>query len=232
MHALLVAAGASRRMGFDKLLAPLAGRPVLWHSIHALARCPEVHSLTVVTRPEMAELVTELTASSSKGKPFGIVAGGAERHLSVWAGLQRLGAEVDFVAVHDAARPLVTPQAVAGCLALARRHGAASCAAPVSDTLKRADAAQMVSEGVDRTGLWGMQTPQIFQRALLVRAYETLLRVGGGVTDEVSAVEALGLPVALFHNPEWNLKITYPADVALAELMFAGRDKQQTGEGR
>jgi 2-C-methyl-D-erythritol 4-phosphate cytidylyltransferase len=232
MHALLVAAGASRRMGFDKLLAPLAGRPVLWHSIHALARCPEVHSLTVVTRPAMAELVTELAASSSEGKPFGIVAGGAERHLSVWAGLQRLGAEVDFVAVHDAARPLVTPEAVAGCLALARRHGAASCAAPVSDTLKRADAAQMVSEGVDRTGLWGMQTPQIFQRALLVRAYETLLRVGGAVTDEVSAVEALGLPVALFHNPEWNLKITYPADVALAELMFAGRDKQQTGEGR
>jgi 2-C-methyl-D-erythritol 4-phosphate cytidylyltransferase len=232
MHALLVAAGASRRMGFDKLLVPLAGRPVLWHSIHALARCPEVQAITVVTRPEIAELVADLAVSSSEGKPVEIVHGGAERHLSVWAGLQRLGAEVDFVAVHDAARPLVTPRAVAGCLALARCHGAAGCAAPVSDTLKRADAGQMVSGGVDRTGLWGMQTPQIFQRALLVRAYETLLRAGGSVTDEVSAVEALGLPVAIYHNPEWNIKITYPADVALAELMFAGQETQQTGGGR
>jgi 2-C-methyl-D-erythritol 4-phosphate cytidylyltransferase len=135
---------------------------------------------------------------------------------------------VEFVAVHDAARPLLTPRAVAGCLELARRHGAASCAAPVSDTLKRADAAQLVCGGVDRTGLWGMQTPQIFQKSLLVRAYETLLRAGGSVTDEVSAVEALGLRVALYHNPEWNLKITYPADVALAELMLAGRDPRHT----
>jgi 2-C-methyl-D-erythritol 4-phosphate cytidylyltransferase len=228
MHALLVAAGASRRMGFDKLLAPLAGRPVLWHSIRALARCPEVHALTVVTRPELEAQVAHYAASSAQGKPFEIVRGGAERHLSVWAGLQRLGGEVEFVAVHDAARPLLTPRAVAGCLELARCHGAASCAAPVSDTLKRADAAQLVCGGVDRTGLWGMQTPQIFQKALLVRAYETLLGAGGSVTDEVSAVEALGLPVALYHNPEWNLKITYPADVALAELMLAGQQTQCT----
>ena len=232
MHALLVAAGASRRMGFDKLLAPLSGRAVLWHSIRALARCPEVQALTLVTRPELSAQVAEYAASSAQGKPFEIVHGGAERHLSVWAGLQRLGADVDFVAVHDAARPLVTPRAVAGCLELARRHGAASCAAPVSDTLKRADATQLVSGSVDRTGLWGMQTPQIFQKALLVRAYETLLGAGGSVTDEVSAVEALGLPVALYHNPEWNLKITYPADVALAELMLAGQEPQRTEGAR
>lgn len=230
MHALLVAAGASRRMGFDKLLAPLSGRPVLWHSIRALACCPDVEAFTLVTRPEIATQVAEHAGSAAGGKPFEIVPGGAERHLSVWAGLQRLNAGVDFVAVHDAARPLVTPRAVAGCLQLARIHGAASCAAPVSDTLKRADGAQMVSGGVDRTGLWGMQTPQIFQRALLVGAYEKLLGDGGTVTDEVSAVEALGMPVALYHNPEWNLKITYPADVALAELMLVGRETRH-GEG-
>jgi 2-C-methyl-D-erythritol 4-phosphate cytidylyltransferase len=232
MHALLVAAGASRRMGFDKLLAPLSGRPVLWHSIDALAVCPEVHALTVVTRPELAAQVAEHAASAARGKPVEVVYGGAERHLSVWAGLQRLRDDVDFVAVHDAARPLVTPRAVAGCLALARIHGAASCAAPVSDTLKRADAAQLVCGGVDRTGLWGMQTPQIFQRALLVRAYEALLEAGGAVTDEVSAVEAVGVPVALYHNTEWNLKITYPADVALAELMLAGRQFPSTEDAR
>jgi 2-C-methyl-D-erythritol 4-phosphate cytidylyltransferase len=224
MHALLVAAGASRRMGFDKILAPLSGRPVLWHSIRALAACPEVQALTLVTRPEIVPQATECAVSAAQGKPVHIVHGGAERHLSVWAGLQSIAAETPFVAVHDAARPLVTAQAVTGCLALARLHGAASCAAPVSDTLKRADDAQLVCGGVDRTGLWGMQTPQIFETALLLRAYESLLNAGGTVTDEVSAVEALGVPVALFHNPDWNLKITFPADVQLAELMLAGRE--------
>lgn len=229
MHALLVAAGASRRMGFDKLLASLGSAPVLWHSIRALAVCPEVEGLTVVTRPELFAQVEQWAESAALGKPLGMVAGGAERHLSVWAGLQRVGGEVDFVAVHDAARPLVTPRAVAGCLALARLHGAASCAAPVSDTLKRADAALKVCGAVDRTGLWGMQTPQIFQRLLLVRAYEAVLKAGGLVTDEVSAVEALGLPVVLHHNEDWNLKVTYPADVALAELMLAGRKAAHEG---
>lgn len=224
MHALLVAAGASRRMGFDKLLAPLCGRPVLWHSIRAMAACPEVDALTVVTRPELFAQVEEWAGSAAPGKPLAVVPGGAERHLSVWAGLQHLVGKTEFVAVHDAARPLVTPRAVSGCLEVARIQGAASCAAPVSDTLKRADAGLAVCGGVDRTGLWGMQTPQIFQTALLVRAYEALLKAGGSVTDEVSAVEALGVPVVLYHNADWNLKVTYPADVALAELMLAGRN--------
>jgi 2-C-methyl-D-erythritol 4-phosphate cytidylyltransferase len=229
MHALLVAAGASRRMGFDKLLAPLGGGPVLWHSIRALAVCPEVAALTVVTRPELFAQVEQWSESAAMGKSLRMVEGGAERHLSVWAGLEGLGGEVEFVAVHDAARPLVTPRAVAGCLALARLHGAASCASPVSDTLKRADAALKVCGAVDRTGLWGMQTPQIFHRPLLMRAYEAVLNGGGLVTDEVSAVEALGLPVVLFDNPDWNLKVTYPADVALAELMLAGRNAADWG---
>lgn len=224
MHALLVAAGSSRRMGFDKLLARLGGTSVLWQSIRAMARCPEVDSLILVTRPELFQQVEGMAESAAMGKPFEMVPGGAERHLSVWAGLQRLPAHVDYVAVHDAARPLVTPRAVSGCLAQARLHGAASCAAPVSDTLKRADGELKVCGGVDRAGLWGMQTPQIFERDLLLRAYRELLKAGGAVTDEVSAVEALGVPVVLFHNPDWNLKVTYPADVALAELMLSGRD--------
>lgn len=211
-------------MGFDKILAPLSGRPVLWHSIRALAVCPDVDALTLVIRPEIFEQATECAASAAQGKPVQIVYGGPERHLSVWAGLQSIGVDAAFVAVHDAARPLVSAQAVAGCLALAREHGAASCAAPVSDTLKRADAAQFVCGGVDRTGLWGMQTPQIFQTPLLLRAYESLLHAGGTVTDEVSAVETLGVPVALYHNREWNLKITFPSDVMLAELMLADRE--------
>jgi 2-C-methyl-D-erythritol 4-phosphate cytidylyltransferase len=223
MHAIVVAAGSSRRMGFDKLLAPLAGQPVLWHSIHALARCPEVEGFTVVARPDLVEKITRLAESAALGKRVLVVEGGIERHLSVSAGLATLEAE-GFVAIHDAARPLVTPEVVAGCLALARMHGAASCASPVSDTVKRGDGAGMVSGSVDRKDLWAMQTPQIFSNRLIREAYAAVLRDGEMVTDEVSAVERLGRGVALYQNGEWNLKITFPRDIGLAELILANRE--------
>jgi len=166
----------------------------------------------------------DLAESAALGKGVLVVEGGAERHLSVNAGLATLDEE-GFVGIHDAARPLVTPGAVAGCLTLARAHGAASCAAPVADTVKRGDEAGMVGGSVDRTGLWAMQTPQIFSNGLIREAYARVLEAGALVTDEVSAVEFLGRPVALYHNADWNLKITFPRDVALAELMMASREK-------
>lgn len=209
-------------MGFDKLLAPLAGQSVLWHSVRALAVCPEVLSVTVVTRRELFPSLEETLASASCGKVLSLVEGGAQRHLSVSAGLETLESD-GFVAVHDAARPLVTPAAVAGCLALACVHGAASCAALVPDTVKRADPQGMVTESVDRSGLWAMQTPQIFSLPLLRKAYASVLVSGELVTDEVSAVEKAGDPVALYHNTDWNLKITYPQDLELVELILANR---------
>jgi 2-C-methyl-D-erythritol 4-phosphate cytidylyltransferase len=215
-------------MGFDKLLAPLAGHCVLWHSIHSLAVCEEVERLTLVIRKESRELMEVLAQSAAVGKRVTCVEGGAERHLSVNAGLATLEEE-GFAAIHDAARPLVTPDAVAGCLALARVHGAASCAAPVADTLKRGDGGGMVVGGVDRTGLWAMQTPQIFCNALIREAYASVLGDGALVTDEVSAVERLGRPVALYHNMDWNLKVTFPQDLQMAELVLASR-RRGTGE--
>ena len=222
MHAIIVAAGSSRRMGFDKLLAPLAGHCVLWHSIHALALCEEVERLTLVIRKDAGQAMEELAESAAMGKAVIFVEGGAERHLSVSAGIATLEEE-GYVGIHDAARPLVTPDAVAGCLALAKVYGAASCAAPVADTLKRGDAGGMVVGGVDRTGLWAMQTPQIFSNALIREAYVSVLNDGALVTDEVSAVELLGRPVALYHNTEWNMKITFPQDLQLAEMVLASR---------
>lgn len=231
MHAIIVAAGASRRMGFDKLLAPLAGRSVLWHSIFAMASCREVHRLTVVTRADLVEEVERLAQSAGYGKRVKVVEGGAERHLSVWAGLAAVDPEDAYVAVHDAARPLVTPEAVAGCLELARRHGAASCAAPVPDTLKRLDDAGLVSGSVDRQGLWAMQTPQVFSRELICEAYVRLIGAGELVTDEVSAVERLGTSVAIYHNHDWNFKITFPRDIGLAEHVLAARESLPGGVG-
>ena len=212
-------------MGFDKLLAPLSGKTVLWHSVRALAVCPEVTGITLVTREAFLGEGRALAESAALGKPVAAVLGGAERHLSVWAGLQALDPGAKYVAVHDAARPLVTPGAVAGCLALAQLRGAAICAAPVGDTLKRAGADGLVAESVDRSGLWAMQTPQIFEVGLLREAYLQVISEGVVVTDEGSAVEKLGKPVALFHNPDLNFKITLPLDLALAELVVKTRNE-------
>lgn len=225
LTAIIVAAGASRRMGFDKLFADLEGKPIVAHSVAAFEACGAVNEIVVVAREECAPLFHDLAAREGWRKLRQVVPGGAERHLSVWNGLEAASAvgEGDFIAVHDGARPLVTPAMIERCLARAREVGAACCAAPVSDTLKRADAAGCVAGGVDRTGMWAMHTPQIFAATALVRAYRAVLARGSVVTDEASALEAIGLPVALVDSADYNLKITYPADLQLAGTILHHR---------
>ena len=238
LTAIIVAAGTSQRMGFDKLFADLGDRPVVAHSVAAFQACPAVGSIVLVTRPEKKTVFQELAHTQGWTKLHAILSGGAQRHLSVWNGLQTLSAEtpgapgtsgthgnnpdtsVHFVAVHDGARPLVTPEVIARCYELAQQVGAACCAAPVSDTLKRADAHRHISGSVDRTNLWAVQTPQIFSLGLLLRAYKEVIDAGQTVTDETSAMEAIGQPVALLNSGDFNLKITYPQDLELARHLL------------
>ena len=153
-----------------------------------------------------------------------MVPGGAERHLSVWNGIQAAQCKKeDYLAVHDAARPLITPAAIEACFAKARHHGASACATPIADTLKRATADGVVTGGVERDHLWAMQTPQIFQAELLERAYRQILRLNETVTDEVSAVDRLGVSVVLTRIDEPNFKITHPRDLDLARLVLESR---------
>lgn len=210
-------------MGFDKLLADLGGQPVVAWTAAAFDTCPEVGEIVVVTAAGREWEFRALLAGLPKVRA--VVSGGAVRHLSVWEGLCATDPAAGFVAVHDAARPLTTPGFIARCFARAREVGAAAAASPVPDTLKRADpATALVTGGVDRTDLWAMATPQIFRRDLLLRAYETVLATGETVTDEVSAVERFGAPVALVDpGEEPNFKITYPRDLRLARLVLAGR---------
>ncbi len=223
MDAILVAAGSSRRMGFDKMLAPLAGRPVIAWTMAAFEACADVRRVFVTASEENESTFAAVLAGFSK--LGGILPGGAHRHLSVWHGLQALGPDAaEWVAVHDGGRPLVTPTLISRVLARARECGAAAAAAPVADTLKLADAAGFVRGSVDRTHLWGMQTPQIFRRADLVRAYESVLAAGGLVTDEVSALQATGARVALVPPDEANFKVTWPADITLAAQVLAARN--------
>ena len=215
MIAIIVAAGSSRRMGFDKIFSNLAGEPVLMHSLRAFQNASCVERILIVTREERLAEVAELGRGFSKF--CRAVPGGAERHHSVWAGLRAFDPRsYHYVGIHDGARPLVFPDLIEACLATAMEHGAASCAVPVTDTVKRASPAQIVLESVDRTGLWAMQTPQIFRTALILDAYEKIIEKGDLVTDEVSAMQKHGREVALLRNEDWNFKITYPRDLELA----------------
>ncbi|MBO5683738.1 MAG: 2-C-methyl-D-erythritol 4-phosphate cytidylyltransferase [Akkermansia sp.] len=218
--AVIVAAGSSRRAGFDKLAAPLAGVPVLRRSVDAFVAAGA--AAVVVVCPESRWVETGLAAADFP-VPVSRVDGGAERQDSVAAGLAALPVGTRMVAVHDGARPLITPQGIAACLAAAEETGAATCAHPVVDTLKRADAdGKSLPEKVSREHLWGMETPQIFRLELLLQAYQYVKQNALVVTDEVSAVEALGVPTQLVQGGA-NLKITLPGDLELAELIWKHR---------
>jgi 2-C-methyl-D-erythritol 4-phosphate cytidylyltransferase len=223
LSAIIVAAGSSQRMGFDKLLALLGDLPVLAHTIDAFERTPSVDEILLVARAQRVGEFEELVRQQGFKKVRPVIPGGELRHDSVRAGLQRLNENATYVAVHDAARPLVTPEQIERVFELARLHGGAALAEPITNTVKRADENGVVTGGIPRENLYAMQTPQIFARDLLDKAYAKIGAANLAVTDEVSAVEHLGAKVVLVPNDEWNIKITYPRDLLLAQAVLARR---------
>jgi 2-C-methyl-D-erythritol 4-phosphate cytidylyltransferase len=189
----------------------------------AFQACPEVFEIRVVTSAEKIEAVAMTAERLKLDKFVESIEGGAERHLSVHAGLSRASNEADLVAVHDGARPLVSSRAITLCASVASETGAATLAHRVADTLKRGNEQGEVDGAVSRDNLWGMETPQIFSAELLREAYETVIERGELVTDEVSALEAIGRPVKLVENPDPNLKITVPSDLVVAEAVLKAR---------
>ena len=221
LTAVIVAAGSSRRMGFDKLSAPVAGKPVIEHTVDAFERATSVAEILIVTREDRLREFEKLMGKRTKLRA--VIAGGEHRQDSVRAGLQHLNPQTKYVAVHDAARPLVTPEQIERVFAECQQHGAAALAEPVSDTLKRADKTLQVTGSVDRNQLFIMQTPQVFERKLLEEAYAAILAKKLRITDEVSAVEHLGRKVVLVPNEDSNFKITYERDLPLAEFILRRR---------
>jgi 2-C-methyl-D-erythritol 4-phosphate cytidylyltransferase len=213
--AILVAAGSSRRMGFDKLASPLAGIPVLRRTLNAFLAADSIAEIVVVCPAERWELV-----GGGFSKPVRRVDGGTDRQDSVVAGLAALSAQTDLVAVHDGARPLVAAADIDRCVAAAVEFRAAALARRVTETLKRSDAADFSAGAVSRENLWFMETPQVFDVPLLLEAYEAVAAQGLAVTDEVSAMEAIGVQVKFIESIQPNLKITTPADLALAEALL------------
>jgi 2-C-methyl-D-erythritol 4-phosphate cytidylyltransferase len=223
LSAIIVAAGSSRRMGFDKLFAIIAGRPVISHAINAFEQANSIAEIIVVAGEDRHDEIRKISRDESVKKVRSIIIGGERRQDSVRAALDRLDNEATYVAVHDAARPLVTPEQIERVFERCRMDGAAALAEPISDTLKRADVDLTVTASVDRHQLYAMQTPQIFERALIEEAYRAVFANKVSVTDEVSAVERLGRKVFLVSTEDFNFKITYPRDLALAEFVLKQR---------
>lgn len=217
--AIIVAAGSSQRMGFDKLAAPLAGVPVLRRTLDAFLTSECIAGVIVVCPPERWGLL-EKADSASFGKPVRRVDGGATRQESVAKGMAALAPGTALVAVHDGARPLVSAEDITHCVAAAGVFRAASLARRVTETLKRADADDFCIEAVDRERLWLMETPQVFDITLLREAYAMVMAKRLEVTDEVSAMQAIGMRVKLIEASHANPKITRPSDLVLATAIL------------
>jgi 2-C-methyl-D-erythritol 4-phosphate cytidylyltransferase len=214
--AIVVAAGAARRMGFDKLWTELAGKLVLTYALDQLVASGLVSTLALVVAAD--RLVQARQLAAGLGARTIVCVGGASRRESVAAGLAVLPA-CRWVLVHDAARPFLTPDLIARGLETARETGAAVAAVPARDTLKRVVGGTVV-ETPPRAQFWQVQTPQIFRRELLTAALE---RPDDDVTDEATLVERLGGQVRIFDGADTNWKITTPADLRLAEALLAVR---------
>ena len=220
--AIVLAAGRSTRMGGgpNKQFIELSGQPLIWYSLTAFEQCPAVTEIIIVSRPDSIAEAQRIAGTFKKIKA--IVEGGVERQNSVWNGLEKVTS--DIVAVHDGARPLVTPALIEATIASARQHGTGIAATKVVDTIKEATPDKTVTCTVDRTKLWAVQTPQTVRTDLLRQAYAKVLGQGIIVTDEAAAVELLGQPVHLVETPFLNLKVTTPADlVTVAALLQARR---------
>ena len=225
LTAIIVAAGDSRRMGFDKLFATIAGRPVIAHTIHAFERAGCVDEIIMVAREDRLAEIKKIVRDETLKKVRSIISGGKHRQDSVRAGLDHIEATARYVAIHDAARPLITAEQIERVFEQCRIHAAASLAEPINDTLKYADSEFFVTSPVDRHQLYAMQTPQIFERRLIEDGYRAVYAENASVTDEVSAVERLGRKVVLVPNIDLNFKITYPRDLALAEFVIHERTR-------
>lgn len=222
IFALVPAAGCGSRMGsgLPKQYLPLAGQPMIHHALATLCASPDVSIVFVVLAPDDVYWHSyDWSLFGDKLQP--LFCGGATRAESVLNGLMAAELELDdWLLVHDAARPCLSHKQLA-CLIEALRDDEVGgiLAVPVADTLKRADAECRIVHTENREGVWQAQTPQMFRTGLLLQA----LRTAPNVTDDASAVEALGFHPKLVTSSSSNFKVTYPQDIELAELLLAQR---------
>ena len=219
--AVIVAAGSAQRMGgTDKIMADLCGVPVVLRAIREFQNCDAIREIVVVTREDLVTRLMGMCANLDKVKA--VVAGGKDRPESVKLGLNALSNKVKLAAIHDGARPLISWQVIDRTVRAANTFGAAAPAVPVKDTIKVVTGG-IVKETPERKYLYAVQTPQVFDAALLRGALQKAETEEAAITDDCSAVERLGMSVKIVEGDERNLKITTPMDLAVARMLLEER---------
>lgn len=229
--AVIVAGGSGERSGLagGKQLASIAGEPVLAHTLRAVAGCGLIDHIVVVAHPDrVAEYRQTAVAPVAPQQPVEIVGGGATRQLSVAAGLAAVPSDAELIAVHDGARPLITPDVITDAIEALGADPTVDGVVvghPAYDTIKVVDADGRVMRTADRATLWIAQTPQVFRASALRRAYASAAAGGLEGTDDAALVEAAGGTVLMVPGPRDNIKVTVPEDLALVERALAERGR-------
>ncbi|MED1800749.1 2-C-methyl-D-erythritol 4-phosphate cytidylyltransferase [Brevibacillus porteri] len=220
---VIVAAGSGKRMGGqrNKLWLPLAGEPILAHTVRLFATHPDIDEVVlVVSEADHAEVTILISAEKLT---VVVTLGGAERQDSVRNGLASLSANCDYVLVHDAARPFVTRKQISDMIKQVQQDQATIMAVPVKDTIKVVGATGLVESTPARESLWAVQTPQAFRMSLLREAHQAAEAAGKLGTDDAMLVEWLGHPVSIMNGSYENIKITTPDDLWFGEEILRKR---------
>ena len=221
---VVAAAGSSTRMGGEnKLFIHLGGMPVLMRTLQVIDRAELVSEIVVATREDLLLEVADLCSNAGLHKPVKVVKGGATRTESVLAAAVECDPKTELIAVHDGARPLVLPEEIDELIRQGRKTFAVAPAVPVNDTIKVADETGLVTDTPDRSKLFAVQTPQVFQADILKAALQNLVNCGDTATDDCAAVERIGKEVYLTEGNRENIKITTPIDLILAEAILRQR---------
>ncbi len=225
--AIIAAAGKGTRMaaGVPKMMVQVGQRPILAHTLQAFEAASGIDEVIVVVAESMLAFVAqEVVDGHGLHKVARIIPGGASRQESVSAGLQTLGESHHLVAIHDGARPLVTPEMIDSAVKLAGEHGAVVVAVRPKDTIKRGQD-HFIEATLDRKKLWQIQTPQVFRKDLILSAYQRATKEGWQGTDDAFLVETMGQKVWVVEGRYDNIKITTPEDLVYMEMVLRGRKR-------
>ncbi len=220
---IIAAAGKGRRMNHSlpKQYLPLEGKPILAHTLINLSKIETVNSMTLVVSEDRIDWCKEkIIGKFNIKKVDRIISGGNTRSESVKNGLESLNKNTKIVAIHDGVRPFITTSIFNNIIKHTKEFGAAVCAIPLRDTLKNVSGKSDIVSTQDRKGLWLVQTPQVFKYSLIMEAYKKAEEDGVQATDDAGLVERLPHPVKIVEGSSFNIKITTPEDLILAEAIW------------
>lgn len=224
---IIPAAGSGTRLGspLPKPFILIQGKSILLHTVEVFLSHPKVCQIIVVTSKDWIEKVQSQLNEQVSNSSIKIIAieGSTERQFSIYNALSVLSREADLVAVHDAVRPFISHSDIDKCCEACLEFAGAVLGVPAKDTIKKVDKRQIINETPDRSTLWQAQTPQIFKREIFVEAYENAKKEGFVGTDDASLVERLGYSVKMIEGSRENLKITFPIDLRVAELIIKNK---------